>query len=113
MCLSAAKRLNAGDRNSGIVAWAAVMAGVMVPAALLAALAAAIHPFVLWVLDIVVLYGTLRFLRTVGELSAIEKLLRADDIAGASSRLAQWRGEAVIADDAGTLARLAAEQALR
>jgi adenosylcobinamide-phosphate synthase len=113
MCLSAAKRLNAGDRNSGIVAWAAVMAGVMVPAALLAALAAAIHPFVLWILDIVVLYGTLRFLRTVGELSAIEKLLRADDIAGASSRLAQWRGEAVIADDAGTLARLAAEQALR
>src|SRR5690242_6275014 len=113
MCLSAAKRLNAGDRNSGIVAWAALMAGVMVPAGLVTALAAAIHPFVLWILDIVVLYGTLRFLRTVGELSAIEKLLRAGDVPGASRRLAEWRGEAVAADDAGTLARLAAEQALR
>ena len=113
MCLSAAKRLNAGDRNSGIVAWAALMTGVMVPAALLTALATAIHPFLLWLLDILVLYGTLRFLQTARELSAIEKLLREGDVAGASSRLAAWRGEAAAADDAGTIARLAAEQALR
>ena len=113
MCLSAAKRLNAGDRNSGIVAWGALMVGVLVPAALVAALASAIHPFVLWLLDIVVLYGTLRFLETVGQLSAIEKLLREGDAAGAARRLAQWQGTVVDADDAGTLARLAAEQALR
>ena len=113
MCLSAAKRLDAGDRNSGIVAWGALMVGVMVPAALLTALAAAIHPFVLWLLDIAVLYGTLRFLSTVGELGAIEKLLRAGEVAGAASRLAQWQGQPVEAADGGTVARLAAEQALR
>ena len=62
LCLSAAKRLNAGDRNSGILAWLALMGAVLVPVALLTALAAAIHPAVLWVLDVVILYGTLRFL---------------------------------------------------
>ena len=113
MCLSAAKRLNAGDRNSGIVAWFALMAGVLVPAALVLALATAIHPFVLWLLDIAVLYATLRFLHTAGELGAIEKLLRDGDVSGAAGRLAQWRGEPIAADDAGSLARLAAEQALR
>jgi cobalamin biosynthesis protein CobD/CbiB len=113
MCLSAAKRLNAGDRNSGIVAWGALMVGVLVPVALVTAAAKAIHPFVAWILDIVVLYATLRFLRTVGELGAIERSLRDGDVGAASSRLAQWQGEAAGADDAGTVARLAAEQALR
>src|SRR5438128_2160255 len=51
MCLSTAKRLNAGDRNSGLLAWLALMAAVLIPAALLTALAAAIHPFVVWLLD--------------------------------------------------------------
>ncbi len=113
MCLSAAKRLDAGDRNSGIVAWAALMVGVLVPAGLLAALAAAIHPFVLWLLDIAVMYGTLRFVSTVGQLGAIEKLLRAGDTSAAAIRLGQWRGEPADADDPGTVARLAAEHALR
>ena len=44
MSLSAAKRLNAGDRNSGIAAWAALMVAVLVPVALVTALAAALHP---------------------------------------------------------------------
>jgi len=113
MCISAAKRLDAGDRNSGIVAWFALMIAVLVPAALLTALASAIHPFVLWIVDIVVLYATLRFLQTAAELGAIEKLLREGDVGGAASRLAQWQGEPVTADDAGSLARLAAEHALR
>jgi len=112
MSLSAAKRLNAGDRNSGIVAWLALMVGVLVPAALITALAAAIHPFVVWLLDIVVLYGTLRFLATVREVAAIEKLLREGAVADAANRLALWRGESIEADDAGSVARLAAEHAL-
>ncbi len=113
MCLSAAKRLDAGDRNSGIVAWLALMVGVLVPAALVTALASAIHPFVVWLLDIVVLYGTLRFLATVREVAAIERLLRDGAVADAANRLALWTGEAIEADDAGTVARLAAEHALR
>ena len=66
MCLSAAKRLNAGDRNSGILAWIALMAAVLVPVGAgrrwLAAGGASV--FVVWVLDVALLYGTLRFLAT-------------------------------------------------
>ncbi len=113
LCLSAAKRLNAGDRNSGIVAWLALMAAALVPVALAAALAAAIHPVALWLLDLAVLYGTLRFLATTQHLASIEKSLREGDPAAAANRLAQWQGEPADGEDAGTVARLAAEQALR
>ncbi len=113
MCLSAAKRLNAGDRNSGILAWAALMAAMIVPAALLTLLAASIHAVVLWLLEVAVLYGTLRFLATVREVSAIERSLRAGDVAAAGIRLAQWQAEPLEAQEVGTVARLASEQALR
>lgn len=113
LCLSAAKRLNAGDRNSGILAWFALLAAVLVPLALMAALAAAVHPAAAWLLEIAVLYATLRFLATTGALSAIERALREGDVAGAANRLAAWSGEPVEAEDAGAIARLAAEQALR
>ncbi len=113
MCLSAAKRLNAGDRNSGIVAWLALMAGVLLPAALVTEAARWLHPFVLWALDVAVLYWTLRFLATVSALDGVEKALRAGDVALAASRLGQWQGEPVEAQDAGAVTRLAAEHALR
>lgn len=113
MSLSAAKRLNAGDRNSGIAAWIVLMLAVLVPVGLATALAAAIHPAIVWLLDIAVLYGTLRFLATVASLSSIEEALRAGDAALASNRLAQWMGEPVDGRDEGAVARLAAEHALR
>jgi adenosylcobinamide-phosphate synthase len=113
LCLSAAKRLNAGDRNSGILAWLALTGAVMVPAALATALAAAIHPVVLWLLDVAVLYGTLRFLATTRNLASIEKSLRDGDASSAANRLAEWQGEPVEGADPGSLARLAAEHALR
>lgn len=113
IALSAAKRLNAGDRNSGILAWFALMLVVLGPAALVSALAAAIHPAVLWLLDVAVLYGTLRFLNTTTQLGGLEKSLRDADVRGAANRLAQWQGEPIDSDDANTIARLAAEHALR
>ena len=113
MCLSAAKRLNTGDRNSGILAWLALMGAVLAPVILLTMLLGAIHPALVWLLDVVVLYGTLRFLSTTANLSMIEKELREGDPAGAANRLAQWRGEPVEGDDASAVARLAAEHALR
>ena len=113
LCLSAAKRLNAGDRNSGILAWLALMGAVLVPTALFVALAAAIHFLVLWILNVVMLYATLRFLSTTRYLSSIEALLRQGDTAGAANRLAEWQGEPVAAEEAGSIARLAAEHALR
>jgi len=113
MALSAAKRMNAGDRNSGILAWIALMAGVLVPAALLTALVAAIHPFLVWLLDVVVLYATLRFLATARAVGDIEKALREQNTRVAANLLAQWQAEPVETDDAGAIARLAAEHALR
>jgi adenosylcobinamide-phosphate synthase len=113
MCLSAAKRLNAGDRHSGVVAWFALMAAVLVPVALVTGVAAAIHPVVVWLLDVAVLYGTLRFLATTRALAAIEKALREQNPATAANLLADWQGEPVETDDAGAIARLAAEHGLR
>ena len=113
MCLSAAKRLNAGDRNSGILAWAALMGAVLVPVALATALLAALHPSLVWLLEVAVLYATLRFLATTGSLAAIEKLLREGHAAAAANRLGQWRGEPVDGEDPGVVSRLAAEHGLR
>jgi adenosylcobinamide-phosphate synthase len=113
VALSAAKRLNAGDRNSGVLAWVALMGAVLVPVMLVTVLAAAIHPAAVWLLDVAVLYGTLRFLATTRMLAAIEKALREQNVAAAANLLGEWQGEPVEADDAGAVARLAAEHALR
>jgi len=113
MCLSAAKRMNAGDRNSGALAWSALMGAVLIPMILASALASAIHPFVLWLLDVAVLYTTIRFVPTVRALSALERALREQSVASAANVLSEWQGEPASADDASTLSRLAAEQALR
>jgi len=102
MCLSAAKRLNAGDRNSGILAWVALVGALLVPVALVSALAAAIHPAVLWVLEVAFLYGTLRFFSTTASLAAIERgrataaeksssLMRSESRASATSPRATRR----------------------
>jgi cobalamin biosynthesis protein CobD/CbiB len=113
MCLSAAKRLNTGDRNSGSLAWFALMAAVLIPVALATGLAAAVHPVLVWLVDVLVLYGTLRFLNTTSSLAAIEKALREQNVGAAANLLAQWQGEPVQTDDAGAIARLTAEHALR
>ena len=113
MCLSVAKRLNAGDRNSGILAWFALMALLLTPVVALMVAARALHPVASWLLEAVAIYATLRFLSTTGQMSAIEKALREGDLSGAAIRLGQWRGEPAEGEDAGAIARLAAEHALR
>lgn len=113
LCLSTARRLNAGDRNSGVLAYFALLAALLLPVAAATAIAAWLHGAVLAVLCAAVLYGSLRFLHTTATVGAIERLLREGDPAGAGRRLAQWTGEPSPADDAGTIARLAAEHGLR
>jgi adenosylcobinamide-phosphate synthase len=113
LALSTAKRLDAGDRNSGIFAWFVLVAAVLLPITLVALLAASIHPVVLAALDAAVIYWSLTFLRTTAALSAIEKALRGADVRAAAQHLAQWRGESASTEDPGSLARLAIEQGLR
>lgn len=113
LCLSTSKRLNAGDRNSGILAYLLLVAVVLVPVGLVAALAAWLHGFLLFALDALVLYGSLRFLQSTANLGAIERHLRDADAPAAARRLAQWQGEPALSDDPGATARLAAEHGLR
>lgn len=113
LCLATARRFNSGDRNSGVLAWIVLMALALVPVAAAAALAAALQAALLWLLEAVVLYATVRFLGTTTMLAAIEKALREDDVTGAANLLSQWQAQPVDADDAGAVARLAAEHALR
>jgi len=105
--------MNAGDRNSGILAWLALMGAVLVPVVLVSVLAAALHPLALWVLDVAMLYATIRFVPTARALNALERALRDQSVSSAANVLSQWQGEPASADDAGTLSRLGAEQALR
>jgi cobalamin biosynthesis protein CobD/CbiB len=113
LCLSTAKRLNAGDRNSGVLAYAALVFVVMVPLAIVAAAAASVHAVALLALNIAILYASLRFPQTTSALAAIERSLREGDATAAARRLADWQGEPPGTEDPGTLARLAAEHGLR
>ena len=112
-CLSVAKRVDAGDRNSGALGWAVLMALIVAPAALVTTLAAHVHPIVVWLLDVAVLYATLGFLPTVRALAAVEKALREEGAAEAANALSAWQGDPVESDDGNEIARLAAEHALR
>ena len=113
LALSVAKRFNAGDRNSGIAAWFVLAALVLVPFAVVTAIAAALHPIVSWMLNVAVLFASLRFLETVARLEAIERSLRAGTIADASARLAEWRAEGPAPEGPGDVVRLAVEQGVR
>jgi cobalamin biosynthesis protein CobD/CbiB len=113
LALSVAKRFNAGDRNSGVAAWFVLAALVLVPLAVVTAIAAALHPFVSWMLNVAVLYASLGFLETVGRLEAIEKALRDGSVADAAIRLAEWRSDGPAAESAGDAVRKGVELGLR
>lgn len=113
LALSTAKRLDAGDRNSGIFAWFVLVGVVLLPLMLVSALATAAHPAVLGVLDAAVIYWSIAFLRTTGTLSSIEKALRNGEMRIAAQHLADWRGESMSTEEPGSLGRLAIEQGLR
>lgn len=65
LCLAMPRRLDAGDAASGRVALIVLVAATCAPVAVLAWLAAALHPLLVIVLDAAVLYGSLRFLEAV------------------------------------------------
>ena len=113
LAVSTAKRLDAGDRNSGTFAWLALMAVALVPTALAAVIAERIHPALLLALDAAILYASLRFLQATARLAAIQRMLRESEVVAAAQHLAEWLGEPVDSEDPGAVARLAAEHALR
>jgi len=113
LALSVAKRFNAGDRNSGVAAWFVLVAIVLVPMGIFTALAAALHPVVSWMLNVAVLYVSLRFLEIVGRLDAIERALREGSVHDAAARIADWRQEGADAATSGDVVRQGVEEGLR
>jgi cobalamin biosynthesis protein CobD/CbiB len=113
LALSVARRFNAGDRNSGMAAWFVLAAAVLVPFAVATAIAAALHPLVSWVLNVAVLYASVRFLETVGRLEAIERALRAATFADATARLAEWRADGPGPGSPADIVRLTVQQGVR
>jgi adenosylcobinamide-phosphate synthase len=113
LCLAVRQKLDAGDRNSGIFGWLVYMAVLLVPTLAVTAILGRIHPVLVALLDIVVLYESLRFLATLRRLADIEKSLRAGDAGAALSTLGEWQGQALDQPDAGAIARVTAEHALR
>jgi adenosylcobinamide-phosphate synthase len=113
LCVPIRQKFDAGDRNSGIFGWLVLMTAVLVPTLALAAIAARIHPVALALLDFAVLYGSLRFLATMRELSALEKALRGGDTSSALTLLGEWQGQGLDSADTDGLSRVAAEHALR
>jgi adenosylcobinamide-phosphate synthase len=112
LALSVAKRFNAGDRNSGMFAWFLLVALVLVPLAIVTAVAAALHPVASWLLNVAILYASLRFLETVARLETIERALREGALTDAAARLAEWRVEGAPAEDAEAVVRLSIERGL-
>jgi adenosylcobinamide-phosphate synthase len=113
LALSTAKRLDTGERNAGVLAWFVLMAVVLAPLALATAVAARLHPAIVFVLDAALAYGTLRFLGTTARLAGVHRSLRDADLASAARQLSEWQGAPVEAAEATAIARLAAEHALR
>jgi cobalamin biosynthesis protein CobD/CbiB len=80
--------------------------------ALLHVLFARHHDLVALTINVLALYLTLGFRQFSHFYTDIQLALRLDDIERARSLLSAWRGEAVTAEDAGQISRLAIETAL-
>ena len=94
LALWLARRLDAGDALTGVVALAALLLATGVPVALLAWMAAAIHPAALLALNVAALFVSLRFFQTAAVLSASEQAVRAGDLAVAQRAAFQALREA-------------------
>jgi cobalamin biosynthesis protein CobD/CbiB len=113
MCLSAAKRLNAGDRNSGILAWLALMGAVLVRSRWSLARRLAARGLPLGARGRVPLRDAalLRHHAPASPRSS-GRCARANTVA-AASLLGTWRGEPIESEDPAAIAQLAAEHGLR
>ena len=113
LALWLARQLDAGDRRTGALALAALLAVTCVPALLLGWLASAIHPVALLAVNSAALFLSLRFFPTTAAVAAIERALRSGDAGLAQRELARWRDEAQSGGSRDTVVPRAALRALR
>lgn len=81
---------DAGQRQHGIIGWLVVGAIVLGVVALLEWLAALLHPLLLVVVHVVVLYATVGFRQFSHAFTEIQVALAADDLPGARRVLERW-----------------------
>jgi cobalamin biosynthesis protein CobD/CbiB len=106
------RRLNAGERRHGVIAW---FLGV-VPAVLVAGLVYwglyLIHPLAAWVWNAIVLYLMMGFRQFSHTFTEIGDALQTGDLPLARRKLAEWRGQSGVELTAHETARLAIETGL-
>ena len=94
LALWLSRQLDAGDRRTGALALAALLAATCLPVLLLGWLASAVHPVALLAVNAAALFLSLRFFQTTAAVAAIERALRSGDPGRAQSELSRWSDEA-------------------
>lgn len=106
-------RLNGGEVSHGLIAWLAIVGGLMLVAGGVGAALHAVNPLLAWLWNVALLYLTMGFRQFSHYYTDIQLALRLDDLPHARKLIGEWRGEVVDELSAAQIARLAIEQALR
>ncbi len=95
-------KINAGEFNHGVIAWAAAVVPLLFGVWLIGSMLASSSPVLAWGWNVAVLYFTLGFKYFSDDAEAIARLLRAGEIEQAQSHLTDWRrSDASSGDSAG------------
>lgn len=85
-------RFNAGEFSHGAIAWALAVGPLLLGVGLVYVLLDGISPFLGWLWNVAVLYGTLGFKYFSDDAERIARQLRAGDVESARAQLGTWRG---------------------
>jgi adenosylcobinamide-phosphate synthase len=106
------RNLNAGQRRHGIVAWALAAGVPAVAGLLLYLLLYRISPLLAWMLNVLVLYGTMTLRQAGKPYGVIGDALRSENLPAARAALEGWIGRPAAALSPVDVAKLAIEQRL-
>ena len=105
-------RLNAGERQYGIIAWLLCVGGLVLVTGAIAAVLAYLNPLLAWIWNVLVLYLTMGFRQFSHHYTDIRLALRMGEVVRARALLAEWRGHPAGGFSSSDVARLAIEEAL-
>lgn len=105
-------RLNAGERQHGIIAWLIGVGGLVLVTGAIAAVLAYLNPLLAWIWNVFVLYLTMGFRQFSHHYTDIRLALRMGEVVRARALLAEWRGHPADGLSSSDVARLAIEEAL-
>jgi adenosylcobinamide-phosphate synthase len=90
---------DAGQRQHGVIGWGVVVLLVLGAVALIEWVASLIHPVLLFVVHVAVLYATVGFRQFSHAFTEIQVALAADDLSGARRVLERWLAASSSEDD--------------